>query len=105
MLYIHNVEGQEITQLDLTSLGNRIKDFTLFNLPTKTIQKRIQNVEMRSVCEAMGSLISLITSTGTIAVLSVDAVAQGMSVEACTLTLDEIKLQPRLVSVAVVIGK
>ena len=60
---------------------------------------------MKSILNSTGTLMSIITSTGLMGVLSVDAIAQLNALEACTLVIQNIKIQPRLVSVAAVISK
>ena len=103
MLCIYNNTGILIHTLDCNIWDGRPKDFQLFNcnsliLPPTSTETSSSVV---NILKEVGELVSVITSTGYIAILSIEAIKQGLSIDECILVSTSIAVEPRLIALAV----
>ena len=54
-----------------------------------------------NILKEVGELVSVITSTGYIAILSIEAIRQGLGLDECILVSTSIAVEPRLIALAV----
>ena len=106
MLCIYNNTGILIYTLDCNIWGGRPKDFQLFNctsliLPPTSTSTSHDTSSVVNILKEVGELVSVITSTGYIAILSIEAIRQGLGLDECILVSTSIAVEPRLIALAV----
>ena len=103
MLCIYNNTGILIHTLDCNIWDGRPKDFHLFNCNSLTLPPTSNETSSSvvNILKEVGELVSVITSTGYIAILSIEAIKQGLSLDECILVSTSIAVEPRLIALAV----
>ena len=112
MLCIYNHAGILIHTLDCNIWGGRPKDFQLFNCSSLSLPPTLPSTSpsnsadtttssVVNILKEVGELVSVITSTGYIAILSIEAIRQGLGLDECILVSTSIAVEPRLIALAV----
>ena len=68
---------------------------------TPAILRSIKNVTFKDLLDTVGCLVAVITSNGHMIVLSAEAIVLGIPFDNCVITSAYVKVEPRLVALAV----